>query len=173
MLYKSLSPQGRASARTALMARAAEKSGGIDNLSPDKFASEVKRLGAQVGIFFEGQDLQRIKGLTRVLDLTKRAGEAAAHPTTGAQLAWPVGAAVLTDVLGGAGAATVSAAAIGGVARLLESAPVRNILLKIPRTQKGSKEEAALVKRLLSLEQLQSDNVRRTVTEGSEALAQE
>jgi hypothetical protein len=132
----------------------------------------VKRLGSQIGVFFEGQDLQRVKGLSRVLELTKRASEAAAHPTTGAQLALPVGAAVLTDVLGGAGAATVGGAAIGGLARLLESAPVRNLLLKIPRTQKGSAEEAALVKRFLSLEQLQSDNLRKIATEG-QAMAQE
>jgi hypothetical protein len=39
---------------------------------------------------------------------------------------------------------------VGGAARLYESAPVRNLLMQIPRTKAGSAEEATLVKRLMS-----------------------
>jgi hypothetical protein len=59
-----------------------------------------------------------------------------------------VGAAVLTDILGGAGAGIVGGATIGGIARLYESAPVRNILLKLPQTTKGSPQEQELIKQL-------------------------
>lgn len=156
MLYSQLSPEGRARAQTAILARAADKAGGIENISPDKFANEVDRLGKSVGVFFSGDDLKRVQGLNRVLQLTKRAAQASAAPPTGVQVALPVGAAVLTDLLGSWGAATVSAAGIGGLARAYESKPVRNLLIKLPQTAVGSKEEAALIKRLAAVAQTQA-----------------
>jgi hypothetical protein len=156
-LYKGLTPKGRESARMAVMARAAEKAGGIENVSPDRFANELKRLSKSVGVFFKDEELDRVQGLVRALNVTKRASEAAASPATGVQLAIPVGAAVLTDILGGAGAATATGATVGFAARAYESAPVRNMLLKINKTIAGSEEEAALVKRLLALPQLKAE----------------
>jgi hypothetical protein len=162
-LYASLTPAGRERARSAILARAAEKSsvevsGGFI-ISPDKFAGEVKRLGASIGVFFNGDDLKQVEGLTKVLNITKRASEAAAMPTTGVQVAIPAGAAALssffgaglTGFLGTLGAATVA----GGAARIYESAPVRNLLIKISQTVSGSAEEAALLKRLTSTIQQQ------------------
>ena len=149
-LYAGLTEQGKAHARTAIIARAAEKAGGMENISPAKFTNEVKRLGKSTGVFFKGDELKRINGLTRALDITRRAATAAEMPATGVQVALPVGAAILTDILGGAGAATAAGLTVGLASRVYESAPVRNLLIKLPQTIKGSPEEAAMFKRLVS-----------------------
>lgn len=156
MLYSQLSPEGRSKAQVAILAKAADKAGGIENISPDKFANEVDRLGKSVGVFFSGDDLKRVQGLNRVLQLTKRAAQASVAPPTGVQVALPVGAAVLTDLFGSWGAATLSGATLGGLARAYESKPVRNLLIKLPQTAVGSREEAALIKRLAAVAQAQA-----------------
>ncbi len=163
-LYASLTPAGRESARAAILARAAEKAtadvaeGTV--ISPDKFANEVKRLGTSIGVFFTGDDLKQVEGLTRVLNITKRASEAAATPPTGVQAAIPVSAAALSSFFGGGLpgflATLGTAGGVGVAARIYESAPIRNLLIKIPQTVSGSPEEAALLKRLTaSIEQQQ------------------
>jgi hypothetical protein len=165
-LYSSLTPDGRQNARAAILARAAEKAttegaqGAV--VSPDRFANEVKRIGNSVGIFFKDDDLNQVKGLVRVLNLTKRAGEAAAAPPTGVQTAIPVSAAALASVFGGGlpgFAATLGAAGgVGMAARLYESAPVRNAMIKLSKTTVRGKEEAALLKRLAATIQQQQQS---------------
>jgi hypothetical protein len=162
-LYASLTPSGRESARAAILARAAEKAtadvaeGTV--ISPDKFANEVKRLGTSIGVFFTGDDLKQVEGLTRVLNITKRASEAAAAPPTGVQAAIPVSAAALSSFFGGGLPGFIAtlgtAGGVGVAARIYESAPVRNLLIKIPQTVSGSPEEAALLKRLTATIQQQ------------------
>jgi len=150
LLYNNLSTTGRARARTAILQRAAEKAGGFENISPDKFANEVTRLGKSVGVFFSGEDTQRIEGLSRVLAATKRAGQAGVSPPTGVQNFLPVGAAALTDILGGFGAAMTAGGSIGLLARLYESAATRNLLLSLSRVPKGSPKEAILISKFMS-----------------------
>lgn len=152
-LYRSLTPAGRANARSAIIARAIEKAGGIDNLSPERFATQVKDLGKSINIFFSGDDLNRIQGLSRVINTTRRASEAALLPPSGVQNFYAmlgVGAGGLQGGLPGAITTGALMGTVGGAARLYESAPVRNLLMQIPRTKPGSAEEAALVKRLMS-----------------------
>jgi hypothetical protein len=162
-LYASLTPSGRESARAAILSRAAEKAtaevaeGTV--VSPDKFANEVKRLGTSIGVFFTGDDLKQVEGLTRVLNITKRASEAAAAPPTGVQAAIPVSAAALSSFFGGGLPGFIAtlgtAGGVGVAARIYESAPIRNLLIKIPQTVSGSPEEAALLKRLTATIQQQ------------------
>ena len=150
-LYRGLSADGKRNARTAILQEAFTKIGGeFESLSPDQFKRQLVRLGAPIGVFFSGQDLKAVEGLVRTLKMTERAGQAAVSPPTGVQAVPIVGAAVLTDLLGGAGAAVVSGATIGGLARAYESAAVRNLLLKIPQVAAGSAEEAELFKRLIT-----------------------
>lgn len=154
-LYRGLTEDGRANARAAIIARAVEKSGGLDHVSPDRFANQTKSLGKSVNIFFSGDDLKRVQGLARVLNLTKRAGEAAALPQTGVQNFYAMlgiggAGAGATQSIGGALTTLAGAAAVGGMARVYESAPVRNMLMKIPQTRPGSAEEAELIKRLMA-----------------------
>lgn len=151
-LYKGLSPTGRSSAQVAILQKAASKAIDGDMVSPDKFANEVKRLSGSVGVFFKGDEKARIDGLVRAIDATKRASQSAALPTTGVQGTQFLAGSFLADFLGGAGAATAGAATIGLLSRAYESKPVRDILLKLPRTKPNSKEEAELLKRLLSIQ---------------------
>lgn len=148
-LYRGLSAEGKRNARTAVLQEAFNKVGGnFENLSPDQFKRQLIRLGSPIGVFFSGQDLKAVEGLTRALKMTEQAGRAGVSPPTGVQAVPVVGAAVLTDILGGAGAGIVGGATIGGLARLYESAPVRNILLKLPQVAKGSQQEQELIKQL-------------------------
>src|SRR5207249_4279044 len=85
MLYAGLSPAGRAKAQAAILQRAIEKTGGLESLSPDRFANAVSSLGKSVGVFFQGSDFARIEGLTRVLKATQRAAQSGVVPATGVQ----------------------------------------------------------------------------------------
>ena len=148
-LYRGLSADGKRNARTAVLQEAFTKVGGeFESLSPDQFKRQLVRLAAPIGVFFSGQDLKAVEGLVRTLKMTERAGQAAVSPPTGVQAVPIIGAAFLADLLGSGGAAVVSGATIGGLARAYESAPVRNLLLKIPQVAAGSAEEAELLKRL-------------------------
>jgi len=152
-LMSNLSVDGKNSAKMAILAKAAKDAGGVENLSPEKFISAVNKLGTPIGVAFTGSDAQRLNGLIRVLKLTSQASKSALVPSTGVQAIPIVGTALLTDVLGGSGAALASTASIGALARLYESAPVRNILMAIPKVKVGSPEEAALFKRFMTASQ--------------------
>jgi len=153
LLYKNLSPEGRASAQLAILQRAAKKAVGVERLelsdlqtvSPEKFISELKRLGPSVDAFFTGEDLQRVKGLIRALDLTRRAPQSVTVTKTGEQVALPVITAYLGQVLGAA-PGLVATGGLGVLARVYESKPVRNALLKLPQVRSGSDQELELMK---------------------------
>ena len=173
-VYSKLTPQGRATARAAILAKAG-KDATVDVaegqvISPDKFANNVKKMGDSVGVFFSGDDLKRIEGLTRVLNITKRATQAAAAPATGVQAVPFLAADALLEFFGSRTGATVAAASVGVLARIYESAPVRNMLLQMSKTKPGSTEEAALAKRLMSTIQTQSEAVQAVGREVAEVL---
>ena len=110
--------------------------------------SELKRLGPSVDVFFTGQDKQRVQGLLRALDLTRRAPQAVTMPKTGEQLALPVITAYLGQLLGGT-AGLVATGALGGLARVYETKAVRDALLKLPQVKRNSEQELELMKRLI------------------------
>ena len=56
----------------------------------------------------------------------------------------------------------------GLAARLYESAPVRNQMLKLAQTKAGSAEEAALAKRLLATIQTQAEAIQAKAQEAQE-----
>jgi hypothetical protein len=173
-LYSKLTPEGRASARAAILAKAGQDAttdvaeGKI--VSPDSFANNVKKMGDSVGVFFTGDDLKRVEGLSRVLNITKRAGEAGVAPATGIQAVPFLAVDVLSGTFGGPTGATVAAGTVGGLARIYESAPVRNLLLQVSRSAPGSTEEAALAKRLLATIQTQAEAVESVGKEAAEVL---
>jgi hypothetical protein len=155
-LMKGLTADGKAKARVAILAKALDGAGGVENLSPDKFITSVRKLGVPIGVAFDGQEAQRLNGLVRALKLTEHASKAALVTPTGVQAVPIVGAAVLTDLLGGAGTAMATMATTGGLARVYESGPVRDLLLKLPRIAAGTPEEAALFKRFTAAVQAQN-----------------
>jgi len=158
-LYKNLSPEGRISAQAAILSRAAEGAytSGTDNISPEKFLTQVQKLGGPLGIFFEGADKARIEGLARYLNLTRRASQANLNPQTGQQLLAPAmlsgSGAGLTSMLGGdpylgAAATAASGLGLGLLSRAYESAPVRDALVKLSKAKAGSFDEGSLFKRI-------------------------
>jgi len=165
-LYRNLSPQGRAMARQAIIARAAARAtnAGEEVASPTRFANEVRDLGRSVGVFFNGGDLARLQGLTRVLNATRRAGEANVFPTTGAQLFLP------TLITGGVGAlggfkALAGGAGIGAAARVYESPAVRNLLLQASRTEDPQRLRE-IAKRIAAIEAAGVEEPRDEQPEG-------
>jgi hypothetical protein len=155
-LYKNLSPNGRANGRAAILEDAAEKATIGGEISPQKFMTYLDKSKEQFGVFFQGADLQKIKGLERALQITERASVAGVAPPTGQGLTIPVLASVLTDMFGGVVAGIASLGTVGGMARVYESKPVRNALIALSKTKIGTKEEAAMAKRLIAVIQSQS-----------------
>jgi len=149
-LYSNLSEQGKANARAAILARAAEKAGGLEDISPDRFANEVARLGSSVGVAFTGAEKARIDGLMRVLKSTKRAGQANVATATGQQTYIPSALAAAGDLFATGGALLAGAATLGLSARAFESPAVRDLMVRLGKTKPGSKDEAFLVKRVTS-----------------------
>jgi len=161
-LYSGLTPVGRATARASILSQAADKSkfdlqDGTKMFSPEKFNAEIKRLQPQIGVFFRGDDLKQVEGLSRVLNLTRRAGEAGVATATGQETVPFVAGSALQSFLGSFGGTLAAAGGIGLTARIYESAPVRNLMMKLGTTKRGSAEEAAFTKRLLSTIETQSE----------------
>lgn len=154
MLYKSLTPAGRDSARRYVIGDLVDD---YKILSPDVFANKLQSKSATIKGMFEGKEKDRIDGLLRVMNYTKRASAAVANPPTGAQTLPFVGGAVLTDLFGGAGAATAATIGAGGLFRIYESAPVRNIMIKIGQSKPGSESEKRLVNQAIAIMQTQAE----------------
>lgn len=154
MLYKNLSPDGRANARAAILAKAAKESVDADTVSPEKFAKKVKDLGTSVGVFFTGDDLAQVQGLMKTLSLTRRAAEASANPATGIQTLIPTSGVLATSAFGGGVpgflGAMATATGAGALTRLYESKAARDLFIQLGRV-KSPKEEAALLKRLVPI----------------------
>ena len=154
-LYRSLPEEGKASARAAIMDRIfTDMKVGLDEVSPDQFVNRVRDRAKSIGVFFTGDEADRLNGLVRALKLTSRAGKAGVVTDTGQQ-AVPFGLASLLS--GGVGALAGGSAASGGtvaagtvagglglgaMARIIESAPVRNAVMRMRNSKVGTPEEA-------------------------------
>lgn len=151
-LYSSLDNTGRQAVRATIIQRAINKAGGIDDVSPDKFLNELKRYQAQTGIVFKGDERRQLEGLKQVLQATKRAGQAGVQTATGQQLYAPLGAAAAGSLIGDFGATLAAGGAVGGLARIYESAAVRNALIRIGSAPKSeaSKRLALQIARQMS-----------------------
>ena len=172
-LYTSLTPVGRANARSSILSQAAQKAqsdmpDGSKIFSPEKFNAEIKRLQPQIGVFFRGDDLKRVEGLSRILTLTRRAGEAGVATPTGQEAVPFIAGGALQSFLGSFGASVAAAGGIGLAARIYESAPVRNLMMQLGTTKRGSAEEAAIAKRLISTIETQSEAIQSKAQDANE-----
>lgn len=147
LLYSGLSPAGRAKAQAAILQKAVEKAGGMENISPERFATQLNSLGKSVGVFFNGKDIARVEGLTRVLKATQRASDAKLAPPTGVH-AVPLMLGAGFDHFFGLAGGIAAAGGTGLLARAYESVPVRNALLKLGQSKPGSTQERALLKKV-------------------------
>lgn len=129
-LYRSVGQTGRAQMRNGIIGKAMEKSGG----SPDQFLRQVNLMSNQTGIAFKGRDAAYLKGLKNYLESTKRAGQAGVTTPTGQQaIPFIMGIGTVTNpALIGVGGG------YGLLARMYESEPARNAMLRLANTPRGS-----------------------------------
>ncbi|EOV8990035.1 lytic transglycosylase domain-containing protein [Cronobacter dublinensis] len=129
-LYNSVGQTGRVQMRNGIIGKAMEKSGG----SPDQFLRQLNIMSNQTGIAFKGEDAAYIRGLKNYLESTKQAARAGVSTPTGQQ-AVPL-------IIGFGTAINPKAAAIGAgyglLARMYESKAVRNAMLRLANTPRGS-----------------------------------
>lgn len=129
-LYRSVGQVGRAQMRNGIIGKAMEKSGG----SPDQFLRQVNLMSNQTGIAFKGRDAAYLKGLKNYLESTKRAAQAGVTTPTGQQ--------TIPFILGIGSATNPALVGAGGgyglLARLYESEPARNAMLRLANTPRGS-----------------------------------
>lgn len=143
-LYNSLTSEGRTNARSAIISNVfdilSKRQSGV---TPNSFASELKKIEPQINQFFKGKEKKQLEGLKRVLESTRRAQDASITTPTGQTLLGAgTGYLAFTDLLGTAG----TLGTIGSAGRIYESAPVRDALLKLASVPKGStKFEKALL----------------------------
>lgn len=161
-LYSGLTSSGRESARAAILARAAkaaeyEVEDGTKMFSPERFNSALAKLQPQIGVFFDKPDLEQVQGLSRALTLTRRASQAGVATATGQEAVPFVAGSMLQSLFGSLLGTVAGVATVGGIARIYESAPVRNAMIRLGRTVPGSAEEAQLAKRLMATVQTQYD----------------
>lgn len=152
--YKYMDDQGRASARRAYIDKAidvATAGRGLDAADPvsvDKFKNALQVAIKRSGPFFEGQDGQAAKGLIRALDLTVAGPRANQLAQTGAMntttlLGTAVGSALgFAKVVGAIGGA-------GTLARAYESPAMRDALIRLAKTQRGSQDEYQAINRFM------------------------
>ncbi len=130
-LFNSLSSAGKEKARAAVMFEAAAKSTDSGIISPQKFARALEAMQASTRGLFAPADAARIEGVTRLIKATQRASESAVLTNSGQQLVPAVmGAAAVSNP-----GLVISA---GLVARAYESAPVRDLLLRLGRAKPGT-----------------------------------
>jgi hypothetical protein len=96
---------------------------------------------------FKSDERKQVEGLARALDFSKRAGEFAANPPTGAQFV-PFGIGAAFQQMFGLGGTVAALAATTATVRAYESKTVRELLMKLASVKQGSLEELPIVNRL-------------------------
>jgi len=147
LLFKSLDSTGRQNAKMSLYRRALDNATRQGEVSPQRFASELDKLGSNFNTFFRGESRAELNGLKKLLETTKRAGETGVVTPTGQALQIPATTAVLAGAAVGQPAAIATllgASTIGLAARAYESAGVRNMLIRLGKAKKRSTLEADL-----------------------------
>lgn len=140
-LYKLLDDKGRQNARAAIVQRAMDKAVKPNgDLSVENFINEMHRNRKQAATFFRGEYGKQLDGVMKYLDSTRQAATAAASPLTGQMFAGP--AALVTALTSSINPAVAKVAAVGTAiglgGRAYESRAMRNALLKLANTPKGS-----------------------------------
>ncbi|WP_394854001.1 injection protein [Chimaeribacter arupi] len=140
-LFRLLDDNGRKNARAAIVQRAVDKATDASgNVSVEKFINEMHRNRKQAATFFRGEHGKQLDGVIKYLDSTRQAATAAANPLTGQMFAGPAAfITALTSTLNPAVAKVAAiGAGIGAGGRAYESKAMRNALLRLANTPKGS-----------------------------------
>ncbi len=140
-LYRLLDDNGRQNARAAIVQRAVDKATDKSgNVSVERFINEMHRNRKQAATFFRGEHGKQLDGVLKYLDSTRQAATAAASPLTGQMFAGPAAfVTALTSTLSPPIAKVAAVGAgIGASGRAYESKAMRNALLRLANTPKGS-----------------------------------
>ena len=165
-LFGSLSEEGKKNARALIVQDMVEKSGGIDELSPAKFTTQLKQSAKKIGVAFEPAEVARLDGLLRALQFTRRADKAAVTTMSGQQLLPFAATGGVSYFSPGTG---MLLAAIMTGARAYETKAVKNLLVALSRTAPGSKAEQNV---LGSLTRVMSQEAGRKGAEGGQAVTE-
>lgn len=118
-LAKNLDESGKNAAKQRILQRALEKSSiDGDDINPNKFLSQLNKTRNQIGKMFSPEERKAIFALRDQLTKTRRAQDAAVATPTGQQLTL------------GAALAFPPALLPGVIAGIIESKPIRNLLVK-------------------------------------------
>lgn len=135
-IWSALDDKGKDAMRAAYISKIAERAGD----SPAKLLTEVNKLKSQSGgeiynTIFSGKHMKELDALHDVLRETARSDAANVVTQTGQSLANPlrIGAGVST-----LGTSLAGEAGYGLAARIYESKPVRNALLRLANTKAGT-----------------------------------
>ncbi|EMQ2223329.1 injection protein [Citrobacter freundii] len=136
-LYRLLDDSGRKNARGAIVQRALDKATDASgNVSVEKFINEMHRNRKQASTFFRGEHGKYLDGVMKYLDSTREAATGAASPLTGQLMAGPAALASMLNPI--AAKAVATGAGVGLAGRAYESRLLRNAMLKLANTPKGS-----------------------------------
>lgn len=152
-LYRSMNNEGRGHARNAVLNHVVDKAGGLENMTPATINRELKKAMPQINAFFRGEEKEQLKGFQRLLEATKRADEAKAVTPTGQAMQTTTAVAAGGAAFAKSPAAIVALLLSGGIAgsaRIYETRPVRNLMVRLGNAQKGSKVEKAIIDNLLT-----------------------
>lgn len=139
-LVENLPPAGQRKVQAALIQRAFDSAGGSQGVSVEQFLNNLRRNSEKFGVAFKGADGQTLEGVRRLLEATRRGAEAGANVRTGEQNLPTVLGIGATQVAGLGGG--VTSLGVGGLlARIYESGPVRDRLIRLASTKQGSVQE--------------------------------
>ncbi|HAD9544692.1 TPA_asm: injection protein, partial [Salmonella enterica] len=114
------------------------------NISVEKFINALHRNRKQSATFFKGVHGKELDGVIKYLNDTRHAAKANVQNLNGQQLygllvgGGIINAAVLAGMLKTAAFVVPAAGAVGGAAKAYESPVIRNALLRLANTPKGS-----------------------------------
>ena len=152
-IYSSLTPSGQSSARAAFVTQIAEDlSKKKDGLSPTSFSTAMNRYKDGIDVLFQGERKKEVQGLINAFDVTSRAQEVVRGQ--GSQTAERlIGVGAIGGTAGGAIPleALTAYATVGGLARIMESPRMRNILVKMNGVDPASKTAQNLTRQLNNL----------------------
>lgn len=145
-----LDEAGKKNARTSIITSALKESGFFQGgANPTRFVNAMQKPSRQkaFNVFFKGAQKKEVEGLTRLLSATSRAQEASVSTATGQQLFAPLTA--LAGAQFDAGISFGTAGTLGALTRSYEGSGVRNLILKLANTPKGSNIERELLDELM------------------------
>ena len=156
-LNQNLSPDGRKKVQSVIIGDISDKISftkpdGTKAFSPERFISEINRKKDQIDVFFDPKDKASLEGLSRVLNATRGAGQAALNPLTGAQLTGVTSLGVLGSLTNSTLEGASVAAGIGLAGRGYESKMVRDLLVTLSKIKKNSPEEKLLINKIISMQ---------------------